>query len=125
MSLFEDAATDFQEIMNSDLGASVSCVITDPCGAEETLLCRHSDTSQVIDPGTNEAVSGRRIVLSVCLADLYDVGFEKIRGIEKKDEKPWKVAVSDIAEIAGVYKVSESNPDASIGSMVLHCEVMV
>lgn len=125
MSLFEDAATDFQDIINSDIGASVTCVITSPDGTETTLLCRHSDISQQIDPGTNEVFSGRRIAISLCLQDLYDAGIEDIRGIEKKTEKPWKITFSNIAGIAGTYKIAETNPDATLGSMIAYCEVIL
>jgi hypothetical protein len=122
MSLRDDAANDWQEIMNSEIGASVSCTVTNPEGTVESFVCRHQDIHQQVVPGTEELISARQVSISICLLDLAAVGFEGIRGIAKKTEKPWKVDVADINGIAGTFKVSESNPDASVGNMLLYLE---
>ena len=124
MSLAHDAANDFREIMNSDLGASWECNIIDPSGTSNAFLCRMSDTSQQLNPMTNETVSGRQLAISVCTADLDAVGFGDIRNIESNDSKPWKVETDNIDGKSGTYKVAESNPDYSLGNMVLWLEVI-
>lgn len=122
MSLFDDAANDWQEIMNSDLGASVPCTVTRPDGSSQLFQCRYQDIHQQVDPGTEQLISARQVSISISLLDLADAGFEGIRGIESKTEKPWKVDVSDILDNAGTYKVSESNPDATLANMLIYLE---
>ena len=122
MSLRDDAANDWQEIMNSEIGALVPCTVTNPEGTAKPFSCRHQDVHQQVDPGTEELISARQVSISICLLDLADVGFEGIRGVAKKTEKPWKVDVADITGKDGTFKVAESNPDASLGNMLLYLE---
>lgn len=122
MSLFEDAAQDYRDIINSDIGASLDCTITPPDGVSEPFTCRMSDTAQTIEPGTNQVISGRQVVISVCLSDLVDVGFESIRGIAKETEKPWIVEFDNAIGDSGKFKVSESAPDRSLAMVTLNLE---
>lgn len=124
MSLFDDAAADFREIINSDIGASLECVITSPDGVINSFKCRMSDISQSIEPGTGDRVSGRRVSISMSLFDLKHEGFESVRGIEKKNEKPWKVEFNNILCDQGTFKVTETAPDYTLGVIVLHLELM-
>lgn len=122
MSLFDDAHSDYQEIMRSDMGASRTCNITSPEGIVKPFLCRGADISQRIDPGTNEAVSGRQVTVSLLLSDLDDAGFSGIRGIVDSSSRPWQVTIADILGNVETYKVIESNPDSTLGSMVVYLE---
>jgi len=122
MSLVTDAANDWQEIINSDLGASWPITITSPGGSSQSLQCRFSDISQQVNPSTNEVASGRTIAVSVTRADLETAGFSDIKGIEKNTAKPWTATLEDVAEYAGTYKIAETNPDRTIGNVVLWLE---
>ena len=122
MSLVNDAHADFIEIMKSDMGAAWDCTITSPAGGSVDFKCRFSDTSQQINPGTNEIATGRQIVVSVLLSELDDAGFLGIKSIPDKTGKPWVVAIDDVIGRSGTYKVVESNPDATLGNMVLWLE---
>lgn len=124
MSLAHDAANDFREIMNDDLGATWECNVISPAGVSEPLLCRMSDIHQQVNPGTNEVVTGRQLSVSICLQDLDTVGFGDIRGIERNDLKPWKIETDNILGQSGTYRVVESNPDASLGNVILWLEAI-
>lgn len=124
MSLADDAATDWQEIMNDDIGATWPCTVTSPAGLTEDFMCRHSDIHQQVDLSTNEVVSGRQLVVSISLLDLDEAGMTAIKSVEDNTKKPWKIDVKDITGKSGVYKVVESNPDASLGNMLLFLEIL-
>jgi hypothetical protein len=124
MSLAHDAAIDWHEIMNDEIGAAWEFTITSPDGVIRDFVGRMSDTSQQIDPGTNTPVSGRRVVFSVSLTDLEYHGMLDIRGTEKPTEKPWKIETTDILGREHTYKAVETNPDSSIGNMVIHAEIL-
>jgi len=123
MSLLTTAHADFQAIIKSDMGAKWPCVITSPAGVSASFSCRFGDTSQQVNPGTNEVVSGRQLTVAVLLADLETNGMSNIRGIAKETQKPWTVSIDNILGTTGVYKIIESNPDNTLGCMVLWCEV--
>jgi hypothetical protein len=124
MSLLNDAAEDWQEIMNDDTGAAWPCTVTDPDGNTQPFYCRMSDTSQQIDPSTNTVVSGRRVVFSISLIDLQTKGMLDIKGVESNSKKPWKIDTTDILDRTQNFKVVETNPDASIGNMVIYAELI-
>lgn len=124
MSLAHDAAADLREIINSDVGALWICTIWAPDGRSMDFNCRMCDTSQQIDPGTNQAVSGRQVNLAISMFDLECAGFSDIKAIEKKTEKPWKAITENIVGVRREYKIVESNPDASLGLMALHLELL-
>ena len=122
MSLFEDSASDLRDIMNSDIGATRSCTVTDPSGDVQTFACRVSDISQQIDPSTNQMVIGRQIVMSINLADLKEADFDGIMGVESNLSKPWKVTVDNVLDVSETYKVVVANPDYTLGNMSLILE---
>lgn len=124
MSLAHDAANDWREIMQSDIGASWDCTVISPAGISAPFLCRVADISQQVNATSDEIAMGRQIVISIVTQDLIDAGFSDVRGIEHSSEKPWKVYTDDINGVSGTYKVTESNPDRSIGNMVLWLEVI-
>ena len=124
MSLAQDAANDWTAIMNNDIGATWPCTITSPDGVIAEFKCRYRDISQRIDPGTNQTVSGREVVISISMLDLDCKGMTAIKGVEDNDKKPWKVSSCDIIGRDGIYKVVETRPDASIGNMVIDLELL-
>lgn len=124
MSLFDDAAIELREIINDDLGATVVCTITSPDDVFYSFNCCMSDISQTLDVNTRERISGRRIEISVSMLDLAEVGFESIRGVEKKTEKPWRVEFNNVISKEGTYKIVETAPDSSLGIVVIHMEIM-
>lgn len=122
MSLAHDAAKDWRDIMNDDIGATWSCTVINQIGVERDFTCRQSDISQQIDPGTNQVMTGRQVEISICLSDLDEAGFGDIRAIERSTEKPWKVRMENIIGVENTFKVIETNPDSSIGNMVIRLE---
>lgn len=124
MSLFDDAASDWQEILNDDIGATVPCTVTNPSGVSQSFLCRHMDISQQIDPETEEIISGRQVGVSIDLKDLAAVSFDGVCAIEDKKKKPWKVTVANILGTSGTYKVAMTSPDFILGNMLIYLETM-
>ena len=122
MSLAHDAAREWQEIMNSDMGATWPCVVTNPDGMIRHFVCRRQDIGQQIDPGTEQVVSGRQVSVSICLLDLAEVGFDGICGVEKETEKPWEISMCNIRGTEETFKVSETAPDDGLPNMLIYLE---
>lgn len=122
MTLATDAYNDFQEIIRSDMGAVWPCTIKSPAGVSVDYDCRFAQISQTVNPGTNEVVLLDQLTISVLMKDLADNSMDGIRNIEKETEKPWVVTIADILGNSDTYKVVESNPDRTLGNMVLWLE---
>lgn len=120
-SLAVQAREDFRSILNSLVGAAVEITITSPDKFVHTFLGRNANISQSTDTGTNLTTISSQNVASVNIDDLKDVGFETIRGVSDNALKPWIVAIDGDDKS---YKVTEANPDLSLGSMVLWLEVL-
>jgi len=120
-SLALQAKDDFRSIVNSKLGAAIEIIITSPNKAVHSFFSRNANISQSIDPSTNQTIIGSQNVIAVSIDDLKDVGFETIRGVSDNTIKPWIVSIESDDKS---YKVTEANPDLSLGSMVLWLEVL-
>lgn len=119
MSLADIAAADFQGILNGD-----GCAITlqAPDGSSAQLIGLSQDISHTIDPQTGMLVSGRRATIAVSLKDLLRVNMAPA-AVADTSKKPWIVKfVETVSRIEHTFKVFETNPDRTIGSLVLVLE---
>lgn len=121
-SLALQAKEDFRAIMNNDIGARLDITITSPAKVVHVFSGRNANISQTVDTGTNITTVSAQNVVVVDIDDLIDVDFQTIRGVVDNSQKPWIV---DIDGNDKSYKVTEANPDWSLGSMVLWLEVLV
>lgn len=114
-AILEDSATGF----------GFPITVTSPGGTNETLTGFSDDISQLIDPDTGQAVSGRlaSVALRISTINTKFPGEGLPRNIADASRKPWLVEFDDINGNPHKFKVSESNPDRALGMLVLILEI--
>ena len=114
--VLEDATTGF--------GWAIT--LTDPAGASKALVGHSSDISQVIDPDTGAAISGRLASAVLRLSSISDAdpgpALAIPVGIADTSQKPWLVQFDDINGNSYTFKVKTSDPDRALGVVVLILE---
>ena len=120
MSLREQAEADLGIILEDDInGFGWPITITNPAGVSESLVGFSSDITQLIDPETGAAVSGRLASVALRIKSLVLAGFTELpRNIPDATSKPWLIQFDDINGNAFTFKVSDSNPDRAMGLIV-------
>ena len=110
---------------DSDTGFGFSISVTSPGGTKHTLTGFSDDISQLTDPDTGQAVSGRLASVALRISTIYTSfpGEGLPRNIASAALKPWVIEFNDINGNPGKFKVSESNPDRAIGMLVCILEV--
>lgn len=126
MSLRNHAAGLMRTILNDSvcaMGWPIILIAPDGFQSPEPLVGRSQDIAQIIDPDTGQAVTGRLASASLAIKDIVDAGYPGLpRNIEDTAQKPWRVQFDD--ELGNTYhfKVVESNPDRTLGNLVLLLE---
>lgn len=116
MSLRQQAESDLGAILEDGVaGFGWPITITDPSGNVGTLTGFSDDISQIIDPDTGQAVSGRLALVSLRISSLTTAGLGLPQGIADTASKPWIVEFNDINGNPFKFKVSQSNPDRALG----------
>ncbi len=117
MGLRETAETDLAYILEGDpSGFRFAIKVTDPAGVSSSgLFGFSSDIAQIIDPDTGQAVSGRLASVAIRIAALTAQSLTLPEGISDASKKPWIVAFDDINGNSYTFKVTQSNPDRTIG----------
>lgn len=125
MNLRKIAETDLAGILEGDSGFGWLIKITSPDGIVKELTGFSNDVSQVIDPDTGIIVSGRNasIAIRIELISQAFPGKGLPRGIANSSEKPWVVEFSDINGNNHKFKISESNPDRTLGLVTCNLEL--
>lgn len=96
-------------------GFGWAITVTDPAGTVGNLTGFSDDISQLIDPDTGQAVSGRLASAVLRISSLTTAGLSLPVGIADAGSKPWVVDFDDINGNAHKFKVSQSNPDRALG----------
>lgn len=124
MNLRQTAEADLGAILeDSTTGFGWSITVTDPNGTVVPLTGFSDDISQMIDPDTGQAVSGRLASVALRISSLISAGLALPVGIADSAKKPWLVAFDDINGNPFTFKVSQSNPDRALGLVVCLLEV--
>ncbi len=124
MSLRQLAQTDLNGILkNTTTGFGWPITLTNPNGNSVELVGNTNDIAQVIDPDTGQAVSGRLASITLPTESILAAGFEYPRGIADSGSKPWVVEFKDINGNDYKFKISQSNPDRTIGAITCLLEV--
>ena len=117
MGLREQAAADLRAIIADTGGFSACCELTSHDGITVETRGLVADVSQLIDPQTGQAVSGRVVSVALPLAELVDwPGLAA--GTAELTAKPWVVRFQDVAGVEGTWKVRETRPDRELGVLV-------
>jgi hypothetical protein len=116
MGLREVAEEDLLIIMeDDDIGFGWPITLTDPADVSVNLVGFSDDISQVIDPDTGQAVSGRLASVALRISTLLTTGIGLPQGIADLNSKPWRVTFDDINGTSHIFKISQSNPDRALG----------
>lgn len=124
MGLREQAESDLEFILEDDVfGFGYPIIVTDPDGLSKPLKGFSNDIAQIIDPDTGQAVSGRLASAVLRISSLTAAGLALPRGIAETALKPWLIKFDDINGNPFTFKVSQSNPDRSLGIVSLLLEL--
>ncbi|MCH9712754.1 MAG: hypothetical protein K0U20_09040 [Proteobacteria bacterium] len=120
MGLREQIEADNRAILNDGaFGFGYSITLTDPTGNAQPLTGFSNDISQLIDPDTGQAVSGRVASAALNINDILTAGFTELpKSIADSASKPWLITFDDINGNTNTFKISQSNPDRTIGMIV-------
>lgn len=119
MSLRSTAEADLGTILEDGIyGFGWPITVTDPAANVGSLTGFSDDISQLIDPDTGQAVSGRLASAVLRISSLTTAGLGLPVGIADATIKPWIIQFDDINGNAHKFKVSESNPDRALGIVV-------
>lgn len=123
MGLRDTAAADNRIILNdSAFGFGYPITVTDPTETDTAFTGFSNDISQVIDPDTGVAVSGRLATVAINIQDILDAGLTLPESIADSSSKPWIITFNDINGVSQAFKVAQSNPDRAIGMLVCTLE---
>ena len=95
--------------------------LTDPTGftGSSNLTGQSHDISQIIDPETGTAISGRSTAFVLRLASITAAGFAEPKGIADSDKTPWLITFDDINGASYKFKVEYADPDRVLGTISL------
>jgi len=128
MSLRSIAEQDLATVLEDPItGFGWPIVLTDPAGLTKPLVGHSNDISQVIDPDTGAAVSGRLASVVLRLSSIFNAddpgpAMAIPQGITNNAAKPWLVDFEDINGNPYTFKVKSSDPDRALGVVVLILE---
>lgn len=125
MGLRSDAEADLGAILEDSVrGFGWPITVTDPSGNVAPLTGDSGDISQLIDPDTGQAVSGRLAHVSLRISSLVASPVVGIpRTIADSTSKPWLITFDDINGTSYTFKVSESDPDRKLGLVICLLEL--
>ena len=124
MGLRQMAESDLGLILEDEVaGFGYPITVTDPAGNATPFTGFSDDISQIIDPDTGQAVSGRAASVALRISSLLNAGVALPRGVADAGAKPWIVEFDDINGYPFKFKVSQSNPDRALGMVVLLLEL--
>lgn len=121
MSLRVIAEADTRAILEDSVhGFGYLITVTDPAGLQAPVIGYSGDIGLVIDPDTGQAVSGRVAHATINISTLLTAGFTDLpRGIEAPASKPWIMTFDDINGNSFTFKVSDAQPDRTLG--IVNC----
>jgi hypothetical protein len=123
LNLRQLAAADNVAILeNEETGFGWPLTVTDPDGVSRPFTGMSGDISQIIDPETGVTVSGRLATVTISLQSIALAGMGVPKGIADIGRIPWVVQFDDIAGTPHRFKVSESDPDRTLGYVTLILE---
>jgi len=120
------AETDLGHILEDDTtGGGWPITLVAPSGVSAALVGFSSDISQLIDPLTGQAVSGRLATMALRVSTINDglPGLGLPHGVTDADVKPWVVRFNDINGAEYTFKIVKSMPDRALGLLSCVLEV--
>jgi hypothetical protein len=118
VGLREQAAADLRSIVTDESGFGWPITLVPPAGRSLDLVGLSTDVSQMIDPETGMAVSGRTASVALSIEVLHEAGVGIPVAVPETNQKPWTVVFKDIGGCEWTFKVRESKPDRAMGLVV-------
>lgn len=100
-------------------GFGWAVTLTNPQGVSVNLTGQAHDISQMIDPETGVAISGRSAAFVLRRSSVIASGVGEPCGVPDGSTLPWLVAFSDINGSPHVFKVEDAEPDRVLGTFTL------
>ena len=111
---------------DGEFGYGWPITLTAPGGfvSQEQIMGQQGDISQAIDPDTGQLVSGRQAHVGLRISSIVAAGYPGLpKGIENAASKPWLISFTDLQNKPQVFKISEANPDRTLGIIMCQLEV--
>lgn len=118
MGLREIAAADLVTIVENEDDFGWPITVTDPDDLTLSCVGLSTDVSQVIDPETGQAVTGRNASVTLARQTLLDAGLGMPEGISDSTKRPWVIEFDDINGSTHTFKVLEAQHDRALGCVV-------
>jgi hypothetical protein len=115
VGLRADAEQDLAFILEDEDCGGVPVILINQDEEAAAFIGQSGDISQVIDPDTGQAVSGRLAHVSLRISSILAEGFTLPRGISRSTEKPWLAIFTDFQGAAYRFKIQSSQPDRTLG----------
>lgn len=122
MSLRQLAEQDLSFTLEDSVsGFGWPVTLTDPSGFTGTsgLTGQAHDISQIIDPDTGTAISGRSSAFVLRTSSITAAGFSEPVGVAASDVLPWLVTFDSINGASYTFKVEYADPDRVLGTITL------
>jgi hypothetical protein len=122
MSLRQLAERDLSfTLEDSVTGFGWAVTLTDPQGftGSTNLTGQSHDISQIIDPNTGTAISGRATAFVLRMSSVTAAGFAQPVGVADSDSLPWRVTFDNINGAPFTFKVEYADPDYTLGTITL------
>lgn len=124
MGLRQTAERDLGLILeDQSQGFGWPITLTNPEDVSVDFVGFSDDISQVIDPDTGVAVSGRMASIALRISSIYAAGFTLPVGVADSGSLPWVVSFNDINGNSHLFKISKSNPDRAAGLLTCLLEL--
>jgi hypothetical protein len=107
---------------DSDLGMAWPLTVIDPDGVSVDMEGLSQDISELIDPNTGAAISGRLASVALRVATLAYEGLVIPEGVMDESVRPWIVRFDSINGVRAAFKVVRTKPDRTIGLVVCMLE---
>lgn len=122
MSLRQLAERDLAITLEDEAGFGWPVTLTDPTGftGSSNLTGQSHDISQMIDPETGVAVSGRSSAFVLRTSSILAAGFPELPvGVADSASLPWRVTFLSIGGKSHTFKVEYADPDRVLGTITL------
>lgn len=121
MSIRDLAEADLAFTLEDVNGFGWAVTLTDPTGftGSSNVTAQVNDISQIVDPETGVAISGRQAAAVLRLSSVFAAGFALPVGIADGTGKPWLITFDDINGAPYTFKVEASDPDRTLGTVSL------
>ena len=124
MSLLDIAEANLALSVESTALFGQSITLTDPAGLAVAMVGSSNDIGAMIDPDTQQFVSGRTASMTLRISSIYGAGFTALPvGVAERSSKPWRVTYTAKGSRSYEFAVRQTMPDRTAGVVVMVLEI--